>query len=76
MSTIRTWFRNKVFWGELLSARGSTPRKQDKGCGISDSSKQGNALGIGFVLLAGVADNSEFTSDCSSLLAVIIQLNV
>lgn len=37
---------------------------------------RGTLLEYGFLLLPGVADSSEFTSDCSLLLAVIFQLNV
>lgn len=67
-------------WGHvrgILSAYEKTPRKQDKSLGefffFRDTGLFSESV---FMLLPGVVvDRSEFTLDCSLLLAAVIQLN-
>ena len=61
----------------ILSACENTPRKQDKSP-LSPRFLQNTELFLEcvFVLLPGAADRNKFTSDCSLLLAGVIQVNV
>ena len=57
------------------STHEKVPRNQDKGLLTLVSSKTQNCSGLSFVSVPGAEDRSEFTLDCSLLLADVIQLN-
>jgi hypothetical protein len=60
----------------ILSAYENMPRKEDKSLVASVCSRHRMFLDYGFMLLEGIKDRSESTSDDHLLLAAVLQSNI